>query len=810
MKRFSLLLTAFCLTASLLSANDTNPKADPKAEVVCGNARFTVLTDRLIRMEWSEDGKFEDRASLAIINRRLDVPAFTVSRKAESVTVKTSALTLNYSGKGKFAQDNLSVSFRLNGKTVKWTPGTASTGNLKGTTRTLDEIEGLVKPGVLNRWSRSSRTNLDLELEDGIISRDGWAIVDESKRHLLEKNDSDWGEWVVERPEGDRQDLYIFAYGHDYTAALADFTKVAGRIPLPPKYTFGYWWSRYFAYTDDQLLEIANELRSHEVPADVFIVDMDWHLTWHEMEKRKGRDEFGEGRGWTGYSWNHDLIPDPEGFLKELHSLGYKTSLNLHPASGIRPYEDCYEAFREDYLSRAGEDYDGPKEYVYGEEQYKYQGVDKPAGKPGYNAPVPFRMSQQAWADAYFNSVIHPLEKQGVDFWWLDWQQWMESRYVKDLSNTFWLNWTFFNDKVRQSAYKGKEADRPFIYHRWGGLGSHRYQLGFSGDTFDEWSALAMLPYFTSTASNVGYGYWGHDIGGHMQKSYHDANPEMYTRWLQYGVFTPIFKTHSSPSPSQERKIWAYPTHYEYMKEAIRLRYSLTPYIYDAARQAFDTGVSICRPLYYYYPEEQKAYDCHEEYFFGDNILATVLCQPLDPETGKTERKMWFPSGNDWYDMAHHCMHKGGSVKTLYYAIDENPWYVRSGAIVPLASEDICNLQQQDNRLRLLIVPGSSRASYTHYEDDGVSQAYDTDYATTLIEKSVKGKTLRVVINPRQGSYHSAPATRLYSIVLEGMAASSVKVDGQICEFENKDTAALISLPETSADSKTIVEIVLK
>ena len=111
MKRLSLLLTAFCLTAALLSANDTNPKADPKAEVVCGNARFTVLTDRLIRMEWSEDGKFEDRASLAIINRRLDVPAFTVSRKAESVTVKTAVLTLNYekksSGSGIYFAEKL-------------------------------------------------------------------------------------------------------------------------------------------------------------------------------------------------------------------------------------------------------------------------------------------------------------------------------------------------------------------------------------------------------------------------------------------------------------------------------------------------------------------------------------------------------------------------------------------------------------------------------------------------------------------------------------------------------------------------------
>ena len=200
-----------------------------------------------------------------------------------------------------------------------------------------------------------------------------------------------------------------------------------------------------------------------------------------------------------------------------------------------------------DYLSRT-DDYDGPEGYIYPEQGWIYKGSDTPVGREGWRAPVPFRLDQQEWADAYFNSVIHPLEKQGVEFWWLDWQQWRESKYVKGLSNTFWCNYCFWNDQVRRKTAQSTWPDRPLIYHRWGGLGSHRYQLGFSGDTYSEWSVLQFLPYFTSTASNVGYGYWGHDIGGHMQHRDKQGprDPELYTRWMQFGVFTPIFKTHAT------------------------------------------------------------------------------------------------------------------------------------------------------------------------------------------------------------------------------------------------------------------------
>ncbi len=791
---------AVIITAFTASAKE-NPVANPDAVVTSGNARFTVLTDRLIRMEWSENGRFEDNATLAIVNRNLPVPAYTVKPSGSGVIIKTKSLTLRYDGSGKFNENNLVVSFRMNGRTVTWKPGMDEGGNLMGTIRTLDGCEGFDK-----------LTKRGDEMDKGVISRDGWAIVDESDRHLLVENETTWGNWVAPRPEGKVQDLYIFAYGHDYKSALKDFTKVSGKIPMPPKYVFGYWWSRYWAYSDEEFLALGKEFRDRKLPIDVMVIDMDWHDTYPVSKKVHKTDEFGEKIGWTGYTWNRDLFPDPEGFLAEVHEMGLKTSLNLHPASGILPREFCYEDFVKDYLSRTS-DYDGPEGYIY------KAGDRLPDGKPakkGYKAAVPYRMSQMEWADAYFNSVIDPLENQGVDFWWLDWQQWKESKYMEGLSSTFWVNHVFFNDKVRKNRGKDlSRASRPFIYHRWGGLGSHRYQLGFSGDTYIEWDVLKFLPWFTATASNVGYGYWGHDIGGHYQKDgkkHLSTDPEMYTRWLQYGVFTPIFKTHCTTSELLERRFWAFPDHYEIMKEAVELRYALTPYIYDAARQTYDTGVSMTRPLYYYYPEDERAYSWNEEFMFGDNILATVLCEPMNPETGLTERKMWFPAGNDWYDMAHNQLIKGGTTKTLYYAIDENPWFIKAGAIIPLAGEGIQNLQDPTNAWRIYIAPGAGKSEYTRYEDDGLSQAYDTEYATTRISKTSSSSKCTVTVDARKGEYKDMPVDRQLSVIFGGLGRkpSSALVNGKPVEsvYDADRKEAVVILPCLPATE--IASIVIK
>ena len=217
-----LILAGFTGRAGATEIDD--PVADPAAVVTSGDVRFTVLAPQMIRMEWSGDGRFEDSASLVFLNRKLPVPPFTTSTAGDVLVIKTSALELRYQrNSGRFAPENLSIGLQVGGKSVVWKPGTPDTGNLKGTTRTLDGVNGSTR------------------LEPGLLSRDGWTVVDDSARLLFDN--SDWA-WVKARPAGDRQDLYFFGYGHDYRRALGDFTRVAGRIPLPPRIVNGSWWSR--------------------------------------------------------------------------------------------------------------------------------------------------------------------------------------------------------------------------------------------------------------------------------------------------------------------------------------------------------------------------------------------------------------------------------------------------------------------------------------------------------------------------------------------------------------------------------------
>lgn len=727
MKRFLALLTALACTLSPAVAD--NPKADAKAVVTSGNARFTVLTPQLIRMEWSADGQFEDRATLTFVNRETPVPEFKVRESKSKLTITTPALTLTYLKNGKFSDKNLKAVFTLNGREVVWTPGMENPQNLLGTTRTLDGADG---------------SKLKEPMEQGILSRAGWSLIDDSQRHVLTPDGSEWEEWVEARPEGDRQDLYLFAYGHDYKQALADYALVAGRAPMPPKYTLGYWWSRYWQYSDNEFVDLVNKLKSMDVPIDVLIVDMDWHETWGLRKSNSPKDEYGQRIGWTGYTWQKELFPSPANFLKWTENEELKVALNLHPASGIQPYEAVYDDFT--------------KEYGWSEK-----------GKS-----VPFKIDERKWADAYFKTVLEPMERNGVDFWWLDWQQWKESKYTPGLSNTFWLNHTFFNHAERQNP-----GLRPFIYHRWGGLGSHRYPLAFSGDTYATWPMLAYLPYFTATASNVNYGWWGHDIGGHMfHKTQKATDPELYTRWLQYGVFTPIFKTHSTKDPRIERCIWCFPDHMFLMRDAIRLRYTLAPYIYNAARENYDTGVGMCRPMYYDYPESDKAYETPEQFMFGNDILATTITQPVDSITGLAPRTIWFPEGA-WFDCATGSMYEGGRTEELHYTLAENPHYAKAGSIIPMNPATVKNLQQPCDTLVLTFIPGGD-GQLRHYEDDGMSQQYKTNYAVTTVSKKQEGNTVRVRISPREGSFAGASDNRSYELRFPAVfPPKSVKVNGK-------------------------------
>jgi hypothetical protein len=683
-----------------------NPRANPDSVVTVDRARFTVLTPRLIRLEWSRDGRFEDRATLVFVNRHLPRPAFTTRTEGGWTVIDTGALRLRYRPDGRdFNFENLSIELGAGGRRVTWHPGMPDEGNLHGTTRTLDYVRGATA------------------LEPGLISRHGWVVVDDTHRPLLD--DGAWP-WVVPRPETESSDWYFLGYGHDYKAALGDYVNVAGRIPLPPRFAFGAWWSRHWAYTDRELMDLVSEFESHDVPLDVLVLDMDWHVTFGTRWEPDKKDRAGQRLGWTGYTWDRRLFPDPERFLAWCHGRGLRVTLNLHPASGVQPHEERYAA-----MARA-------------------MGIDPASGEH-----VPFEITDQRFAQHYFEILHHPLERQGVDFWWLDWQQEHETS-VPGVNPTWWLNYLHAADMERRGI-------RPLIFHRWGGLGNHRHQVGFSGDTYSTWDSLGFQPFFTATAANVGYAYWSHDIGGHLPGP---IAPELYTRWVQYGVFSPVLRTHTTKNPDAERRLWAYPAdHAKAMRDAFLLRHALIPYIYTAARRTYDTGIAFIRPLYYEHPEREEAYEYTDQYMFGDDMMAAPITQAADETTGLVEKTVWVPPGA-WNEWSSGAAVYGPVRIERRFALDQIPVYVAAGAIVPMQPRLRHGGARAMDPLVLAIFPGT-RGETLVYEDEGVGLGYQHGAcAWTRIEHHRAGNRVVVRVAPREGRYPGMPESRAYEIRL--------------------------------------------
>ena len=716
--------------------------------------RFTVISDGILRLEYAPDGKFVDDKSFVAVNRTYPAVDYRVKKRGKWVEISTDKLVMRYrKNSGQFTAENLSiVSAKELTPAFAWKPGMQQTGNLKGTYRTLDGMDGDVQT---QGYVAETKIGEKLVLEDGLLATDGWTLIDDSKG-LLFDNDKKW-EWVKQRPDNGGQDWYFMAYGHDYKSALKDYTLFAGQVPLPPRYAFGYWWSRYWLYSDKEIRNLVDNFHTYRIPLDVLVVDMDWHYT-----------EPGKG-GWTGWTWNRDLFPSPAGFLKYLKQNDLKITLNLHPADGVAAYEEQYEALAKD------------------------MGVD-----PNSKQTIPWINSDKRFMTNIFKDVLTPMEKDGIDFWWLDWQQGMYDPKVQNLSNTWWINYVFF------SHMQQNRDTRPMLYHRWGGLGNHRYQVGFSGDATASWKSLDFQPYFNSTASNVLYGYWSHDLGGHIGDH---IDPELYIRWMQFGAFSPIMRTHSQKNAGMNKEPWVFAKEYsDIIRQTIRLRYEMAPYIYTMARKAYDEGLSICRPLYYDYPENEEAYSFRNEYLFGDNMLVAPVTAPS--KDGYANQKLWLPEG-DWYELATGTMLKGGEAATeRAFALDEYPVYVKAGSILPFYTDEVMNLNGNDETVCVTLFPGSGNSSSLFYEDNGNDKEYATEFATTLLTANREGNVQTVVIGKREGAYEGMPETRKYQLkVLSSAIPQSVTLNGKEVpyEYQGEEFALLVDLGETPCNAEKTI-----
>ena len=711
------------------------------------HVRFTVISDGAVRMEYAPDGQFVDTKSFVAVQRAYPAADYRVKRGAW-IEIATPKMVLRYrKNSGPFTASNLSVC-SPKGAAVPfvWKPGMQQKGNLKGTYRTLDGYDG-------DTYVYDERRP-KMPIEDGLLATDGWTLIDDSDNFLFD-GDKEW-EWVEKRPDDGAQDWYFLAYGHDYKAALRDFTLFAGKMPLPPRYAFGYWWSRYWAYSDKELRTLVKNFRAYDIPLDVLVIDMDWHYT------------DGDRGGWTGWSWNRTLFPDPAKFLRWLDGEGIRSTFNLHPADGVRCGEDSYADVARD------------------------MGID-----PASKQTVPWVSSDKKFIRSIFRRILTPMERDGVDFWWLDWQQQPTDPAVEGLSNTWWLNYVFFSDME-----KNRDV-RPMLYHRWGGLGNHRYQIGFSGDASITWASLDFQPYFNSTASNVLYGYWSHDIGGHHMADRID--PELYIRWMQFGALSPVMRTHSAKSAGLKKEVWNFaPEHADILRSTIRQRYALAPYIYTMARKAYDEGISLCRPMYYEWPEASEAYAFRNQYLFGDDILVAPVTAP--GKEGYATVKVWLPEGK-WYEWQTGTMLDGGRTVERTFALDEYPVYVRAGAILPMYGDTVKNLNANDEEILLTLFPGGS-GEFSLYEDNGDDKRYAAEFARTHLKSVRDGNLLTVTVGKRTGAYRGMPAERKFSVkVLASAAPVSVTVDGAKADWTylGEEFALVVEIPRTDCAAEKVV-----
>lgn len=737
---------------------ETRPLALPQNMVSGAKYRFSVLTPSLIRMEYSNQGVFEDRASQSVFFRDFSINQFSKESKNGWLTIETENLILTYKENEIFSADTLSVKLKIE---------PASTWNysedfedLKGTTKTLDEANGAIP------------------LERGICSRNGFSVMDDSHTMLL--NDIGW----VEVRVPNTIDYYFWGYGFQYLDAVKDLYRLTGVPPMLPAYALGNWWSRYHDYTQEEYQNLILRFEEENIPFSVSVVDMDWHVVKIPEEYKNGEGPLFES-GWTGYSWNKELFPDYKGFLKFLKDHHLRTSLNLHPAQGVACHEDMYE------------------------EMARACGID-----PATKERVRLDILSPEFMEKYFDILHHPYEEDGVDFWWMDWQQGQSYWWIheenkdgkmqdeREILDPLWmLNHLHIADIKRN----GK---RPMFFSRYSGPGSQRYPVGFSGDTLVTWESLDFQPYFTATSSNVGYSWWSHDIGGHMS-GYRDD--DLITRWMQLGVFSPINRLHSCNTDFIRKEPWCFEEKTEnIMKNWLRLRHRLFPYIYTMNYRNHVDLEPLVQPMYYAYPKKSAAYEVKNQFMFGSELMVAPITSPTNSITQMGSVNAWLPAG-DWFDFftGLHYSSKAGRTLSVHRKINDYPVFAKAGAIVPM--QNSFSLEAGSD-LEVVIFPGASNR-FALYEDAGDGSEFENGEFTKT-EMSLDWSANPVfTVKPTTGALSLLPKERNYKFVLRGYNANiSVKalVDGKeianTCSYDADTHSVVVKL---SADVTSEIRLMI-
>ena len=678
-------------------------KADKKTVVQGSRFRITVMSERIVRLEFSPDGQFLDKPTQLVRRRNIGIPDFSVRQDANVVEITTKYFALSYIKEQPFVGTKvdpmktlkITLLSRERDRQKDWYIGHPEARNLLGNMAGVD-------------------VNIPRNLQKGLYSIDGFSSIDDSYSRVIEE-DGTLGD-----PMPNHFDMYVFMYDKDFRQTLFDYFKMTGAPALIPRYALGNWWSRNTVYTDETVHDLIRHFERENIPISVMLFDHDWHIR---------NSEFGE-RLKVGYTFNTDYFKDPKSMIGEFHRRGIRVGLIVNPTGGFYPHE------------------------MYYQQASQYLGVSD-------GSVIKFDPLNPKHIDVLFKMFLHPLEAQGVDFFWND------STGNMDVTQLWALNHYLYLDSGRNSN------ERAMILARGGVFAPHRYPVLYGGSSEISWKALKQIPFMYLNAANIGVSWWSHDVGGNHGGI---EDGELYLRYVQLSTFGPIVRFHGARGRYYKKEPWVWDAKtFSIAANYLRLRHKLIPYIYTEAYNYTKSGVPLIQPFYYNY---MWVYDddlYRNQYYFGSQLLVCPILEPKDPIMNRSIHRFFVPDGV-WYDWVTGKKFPGNKKYVSFFKEDDYPVFAHAGSIIPISNRSDYNNIGLPTDLEIQIFPGVSN-TYTLYEDDGVTSLYREGYfLKTSIDYNYMRDNYTVIIRSVDGKSGIAPERRNYKMVFRNTKHADIVV----------------------------------
>ena len=713
----AMLLSAFSTSTFARKFKDyQNSGKEVSITVNDGQYILTPLSEKIIHVEFLQKKRENKDFSYAGTLEAGNVD-YTLDDSDEYLVVKTAGI------EAKISKKPFGIQFFYDGKLILTdNEGFEREKKMLTTEFTISEDEVLYGGGARvlgmdrrgNRLQMYNRAHYGYETHSELMNYTMPMFISSKKYAVLFDNASIG--WLDLDSEGENEVEYETVSGTINYYVIADdnwyglteaYTELTGRQPMPPRWAFGNFSSRFGYHSQEEVLNTIEKFNEDEIPVDAAIIDIYWF----------GKGIFDE---MGNLEWYRDSFPEPQKMISKLEQQGVKTILVTEP-----------------FILTTSSRWD---EAV----SKKVLGTDKKGNPYTYD----FYFGNTGLVDIFdpkardwFWNIYKEFTSQGIAGWWGDLGE--PEVHPSDLQhingnadevhNAYGHEWA-------KMIYKGYEKDfpeqRPFILMRAGFAGSQRYgMIPWTGDVARSWGGLYSQPEISLQMGMQGMAYMHSDLGGFAGGD--SIDNELYIRWLQYGVFQPIYRPHAQEHIPAE-PVFQLDSTKAYAKAAIELRYKLLPYIYNMAHENHVSGKPLMIPLFYEFPDNEHLLTYDSAYLWGDAFLVAPIKQP-----DVKEMQVYLPKGKSWTDFNTEKIYHGGQYVTVPVTMDHIPVFVKGGSFIPMSTTKGNTSNYNIIVLEMHYYADKGAHSYSMYHDDGVTpDAEEKGLSTKLNFNAIKDKNV--------------------------------------------------------------------